>query len=674
MLFDKLSGYLTNGGKYTPEDNDYPRVVFLNILLLSFSAFCLGFSIIDILLFDMYTIAIILFIGAFFSAGILTFFHLCNRLKITSYLFLIVLAMTLILFFHQTHNNHFAFIWATVLPPVAYLLLGKVKANIINIPFLAYMLHYMMKNIESWTAATFDLQAIFNIIGAMLSLVFLISYYEDYRKKVAQFLEKSKEDLKESRNELKYIFDATAQGIYGVDLNGKCVFCNRRCIELLGYKSEKDLIGKTMHQIVHHSEKNKTKIPFEDCKVHKSVLEGKRIHVEHDIFWRDNNTFFDVEYYSNPKYKNGEIEGAVVTFLDITKRKKNEEKIQYLNDHDALTGLLNRQSFERELKKYDNFENLPLSIIYCDLNGLKLTNDIFGHTAGDELIIKAAEVLKNACREEDVIARFGGDEFVWILPSTDVQDVKELMEGVKQTLAQEKTQGIRCSIAMGFSTKYTLAQSIEQTQKNAEIEMYWEKSTQRKKSESEMIHELIASLHKKSAREKTHSENTSYFCYKMGQALGWADADIKKISDAGYYHDIGKVVLSEHTLNKISILTQYEETEKQRHSIIGYRILNLFEETLDLADAVYYHHERWDGLGYPKGLCAEEIPVQARIIAIAEQYDHLTNQPLKKPLSKEDALKRIVQFSGKKFDPDLVKLFVKIVEDDTLSESSFDNF
>ena len=129
------------------------------------------------------------------------------------------------------------------------------------------------------------------------------------------------------------------------------------------------------------------------------------------MFWRADGTSFDVEYYSYPQIKNGEITGAVVTFMDISERKQKEAEIQYLNCYDSLTGLHNRRCFEDNRAKIDNRDNLPLSVIFADINGLKMTNDIFGHTAGDKLIKKSAEILQQVCRQNDVVARVGGDEF-----------------------------------------------------------------------------------------------------------------------------------------------------------------------------------------------------------------------------------------------------------------------
>ena len=224
-------------------------------------------------------------------------------------------------------------------------------------------------------------------------------------------LHKVNSQLEASKDDLQLILNTAAEGIYGIDLKGNCTFCNKSCIEILGYNDQTELLEKNMHQLIHHTHRDGTPYSTEECKIYNAIIKGQGSHMEDEVFWRADGTSFDVEYYSYPQIKNGEITGAVVTFMDISERKQKEAEIQYLNCYDTLTGLHNRRCFEDNRAKIDIPDNIPLSVIFADINGLKMTNDIFGHTAGDNLIKKSSEILQQVCRQNDVVARVGGDEF-----------------------------------------------------------------------------------------------------------------------------------------------------------------------------------------------------------------------------------------------------------------------
>ena len=159
--------------------------------------------------------------------------------------------------------------------------------------------------------------------------------------------------LTESKNEFRLILDTAAEGIFEIDTEGKCTFCNSRCIELLGYESENDLIGKDMHLILHGRPEDDPETPAAECPIRKAVLSGEKVHTEDGAFKRADGSSFCMELFAYPKYIDGKCVGAVITFLDISKRKLNEERLQYLNRHDSLTGLLNRQYFELAIEEYD---------------------------------------------------------------------------------------------------------------------------------------------------------------------------------------------------------------------------------------------------------------------------------------------------------------------------------
>lgn len=477
-------------------------------------------------------------------------------------------------------------------------------------------------------------------------------------------------DLEESKDRLRLLLDSTAEAIFGMDTQGNCTFCNISCLRLLGYASEDDLLGRNIHRTIHHTRADGTIFPIEECLVLQSISRGKGVYADDEVFWKADDTCFFVEYNAHPQTRDGVVIGAVVTFTDITERKKRDEEIRYLSCHDVLTGLHNRRCFQDSLPRIDIPENLPISVIFADLNGLKMTNDIFGHAAGDALIVKASEILVNSCGEGDRIARVGGDEFVVILPRTCGEDARGIIKRIRAGFASARVEAVQCSISLGSDTKTTLECSIEETIANAENAMYKDKNLNRKSIDKGMIDTIMETLYEKSPKERQHSIGVSDLCGRIGTAMRLSEAEIARMRKAGYLHDIGKIVLEEHILHWDD-LAEEERERIHQHSAVGYRILSLFNETLDLADGVYSHHERWDGTGYPKGLKGNEIPLLSRVISIAETYERvLSGADAQTPGNQESAIQVIWEGAGRQFDPEIASLFIEMIEKETVTENN----
>ncbi len=492
---------------------------------------------------------------------------------------------------------------------------------------------------------------------------YLINNLEENVKERTEELYRANMALAESKDELRLILDSAAEAIYGIDLNGNCTFCNSSCIKLLGYNSQEELLKKNMHWQIHHSCWDRTPFPIDECRIFESMKQGKGLDADDEVFWKADGTSIDVEYHSYPQIRNGEIIGAVITFMDITDRKKREEEIRYLSCHDTLTGLQNRRCFEQNLNKIDIPENLPLSVIFADINGLKMTNDIFGHTAGDELIKKTAQILTQSCREDDIVARVGGDEFIILLPKTNEESAKKILSRIDSSFSNARVAAIKCSISLGSDTKTRFEQSFEETTANAENAMYKDKIMNRKSINRDIIDTIIETLHSRSIREKQHSIAVSELCVEFGSVLQLPEPKISKLKRAGYLHDIGKITLDTTLLTK-DTLSEEEIEEMRQHSVVGYRILNLFDDTLDLAEYVYSHHERWDGNGYPRGLKGEQIHIIARIISITEVYERVLNKgTLSIEERKSAAIKVIKEGAGTQFDPEIAELFAQMMEE-----------
>jgi diguanylate cyclase (GGDEF)-like protein len=338
-------------------------------------------------------------------------------------------------------------------------------------------------------------------------------------------------------------------------------------------------------------------------------------------------------------------------------------ELQQFSYQDQLTDLYNHRFLIEELKRLDTERNLPLSVIIIDLNNLKLTNDTFGHAAGDKLLKKAAGVLIGEFRADEIIARMGGDEFVVLLPKIDKKQAGIMAKRVIDAFEKEVVEYIPLSASFGWETKDDKGQKIASIFKKAEDQMYNQKLVSKNKRRKSSVESILQALFKRQPGEEVHSERVSIVSEKIAVSMGMKPSDIYEIKMAGKYHDIGKIAINTDILSKKEPLNESEKLELKRHPELSFNILNSVQELGPVADIALYHHERWDGKGYPAGLKAEEIPIQSRIVAVANVYEAITgkNRQYSKPLNKEEAAKELEKGAGSQFDPKIVGIFLKKV-------------
>ena len=352
------------------------------------------------------------------------------------------------------------------------------------------------------------------------------------------------------------------------------------------------------------------------------------------------------------------IIGVTVFSEDVTEELKKTEENRYLSYHDYLTGLNNRRFYGELLIRIDKEGTCPVAVAMADINGLKITNDAFGHATGDHLLIKVSELMNSIFGKKAEICRIGGDEFVIIMEHTELEELNTLINNFKVEMDQVSIFGLEISVAFGVACK-TGNEKMASIIRIAESEMYNKKLYEISSQRAESIKTILNTLYLKNPREEKHSRRVSELCVQIGNIYNLSKDEINVLKVISNLHDIGKIAVDEAILNKPGKLTPEEWEIIKRHPEIGYRILASSYEYVDISSVILAHHERWDGSGYPKGIRGEEIPWRARIIAVADAFDAMTSPRLYRSImTTAEAIDEIERCAGTQFDPDIATRFV----------------
>ena len=445
-------------------------------------------------------------------------------------------------------------------------------------------------------------------------------------------------------------------------------FISDGCFELTGYKKESLLYNSEIsyNDVISPEYKKKVMDDWAIALEKHAVYKG-----EYEITTANESKKWVLEKGQGIYDTNGKVivlEGLIV---DVTERKNQDEKIKYLNNHDPLTGLYNRQFCETEMKRLDEANVILTSVIVGDINGLRLVNNAFGYEDGDHLIIQAASCMKKFCRDTDIVARTGGDDFSIILPNTDSETALGIMEKIKADCRLLNKVGSDDNsfndISLGCSTRTSADETLFQTYLVAEDYMNKRKLLDRKSSHRTILTSIMSTVFAKSEETEQHSERLAKLSKTIGEKIGLAQKNLDLLELFAILHDVGKIGIDDSVLKKPGKLNNEEWDKMKKHPEIGYKIAASSPELEPIAEYILTHHEHWDGSGYPQGLAGEKIPLLSRILAVADAYDAMTeNRVYRAAINKAEAIKEIIRCSGTQFDPKIVDAFQSIVESNGL--------
>lgn len=465
--------------------------------------------------------------------------------------------------------------------------------------------------------------------------------------------------LDKEKTLFKTTIDSLGDGVISTDKFGKIEIMNPIAEEISGWKLD-EVKGLEFEKVFNIIDENTRKSKVDELL--KVFENGQTLIInQNTLLIRKDNSCISIEDSVAPiKDDNDTIIGIVIVFRDFTDKKEKLERISYLSYHDQLTGLYNRHFFEEELKRLDSLRNLPLSLALLDVNGLKLTNDAFGHKVGDELLVKVADILKAICRTDDIISRVGGDEFVIMLPKTTDIEAENLVKRLYEEIEKSTMNNIIVSVSIGHKTKKLAQQNISEIFAEAEENMYRKKLTESPVMRRKTIELIFRNLNETNPLEKSHSQYVSDLCIRIGESLGLSPQTLEELKLAGMMHDIGKIAINSKVLNKSGVLNPTELIEMRRHPEIGYHILKSVDDYSNISEYVLSHHEKWDGTGYPRELSGDNIPLISRIINIADAFEAMTSdRSYRDTKTAQQAIKEIENLSGKDFDPNIIRTLLE---------------
>ncbi len=474
---------------------------------------------------------------------------------------------------------------------------------------------------------------------------------------------RAERELAREKERLAITCRSIGDGVIATDRRRRVTMMNPVAENLTGW-AEEEAEGRPFAEVFRIVNEH-SREPCED-PVRRVLREGRVVGLaNHTVLLRRDGVERSIADSAAPiADEEGQVHGAVIVFRDVTDEREKERQLEYLSFHDELTGLYSRTYLEEELLRLHAEEQLPLSIVMGDTNGLKLVNDAFGHQVGDDTLQRIGRIIRENCRREDVACRWGGDEFAILFPRTDAAQVERICSRMQEAVDSAARQPVPLSLSLGAATMTSASENPQDRIAEAEERMYRNKMLERESFHSAVLRSLQRMLWEKTYETEEHCLRLQELVTRMGEALELPANELDDLMLLASLHDIGKVAISNGILGKKESLDAEDWRVIRSHPETGARIVESIPHLASIAELILSHHERWDGTGYPHGLAGQDIPRASRILAVVDAYDAMTQErPYRATVTHEEALAELRRNAGTQFDPQMVELFCRIMRD-----------
>jgi diguanylate cyclase (GGDEF)-like protein/PAS domain S-box-containing protein len=502
--------------------------------------------------------------------------------------------------------------------------------------------------------------------------------------------------MEESERRFRGLFESANEGIFQSKIEGGYLRVNPALAQMYGYESPEEMLPSLtdISRCLYVDPKRRDEFK-EIMDTHDSVT-----NFDSEIYRKDGSTIWISENARCVRNSDGSIAYYEGFVENITERKALESQREAMlaealerADHDPLTGLLNHRAFHKRLEQEcDRAQRrgTTLAVAVLDLDNFKFFNDAYGHAAGDAVLNEVAGVLRSSCRGYDVLARFGGDEFAILMPDVLPEAavsfparVREMMEAVgfqPEGYDVKIPLGITTGLALfplDVSSRQEIVELADQRLRRAKYGTEQESFGERLRSNYmlsrdgfKILDALVTAVDNKDRYTLKHSEDVVLYSVQIARSLAWSDTAIEDLQLTALLHDVGKIGVPDNILRKPGKLTDEEYEAIKQHAPMGAMIVSSVPGFSRTLEGIRHHHERWDGKGYPDNLSREDIPIVARVLAVADSFSAMTtHRPYRSGMPHQKALNILKEGAGTQWDPICVAAFLRARAEASLGAS-----